>query len=153
MRLRHAAVLACALALAQLGGCSSGRKPYPNDLPTKNVSVRSTLSGVRGALHIHSVDAQCRTEYLGTLDLNQPAVVIGIPADRASYLVFNFSSSSWLRGSHATSHEALLRPRAGHRYEIEASYRNDIYNVVLRELPPKGAARELPLRDLAACVK
>jgi hypothetical protein len=145
------------LALTLVGlamiGCSAGRKPYPDELATKNVSVRPSLSGVRGALHIHSVDAQCRTEYLGTLDLDRPTVAFGIPAERASYLVFNFSSSSLLRGSHATSSETLLRPRAGHRYEIVASYRDDIYNLVLRELPAKGAARELPLRELASCAR
>ena len=143
--------LACAIALALLGGCAGGRKPYPNDLPEKNVSVQPTLSGVRAALHIHGVDAQCRTEYLGTLDLDRAQVPLGLPADRWSYLVFDFSSSSWLRGSHRMTQETLLRPRAGHRYEIEAAYRNDIYNVALRERASKGAARELPLQDFSAC--
>jgi len=145
--MRAALALACLL----IAGCSAGRKPYPEDLAPKNVSVRPALAGVKGALHIHRMDAQCKTEYLGSVDLDQPAVALGIPAGRASYLVFDFSNWSLLRGSHAMSQETLLTPRAGYRYEIEASYRNDIYNVVLRELPPKGAPRELPLRDFSAC--
>jgi len=150
MRLAPAA-LACALAAALLGGCSGGRKSYPNDLPEKNVSVRPALSGVRAVLHIHGVDAQCRTEYLGTLDLDRPSVALGIPADRWSYLVFDFSSSSWLSGSHRMTQETLLRPRAGHRYEIAATYRENIYDVVVREAPPRGQLRPLPLQDFSSC--
>jgi hypothetical protein len=47
----------------------------------------------------------------------------------------------------------LLRTRAGHSYEADVSYKNDIYNVVIREKPPRGAAREVPLLDLASCSK
>ncbi len=140
-----------AAAFALLAACASGGKPYPNDLPEKNVSIRSTLAGVRGALHLHSVDTQCRTEYLGSLELDRPAVAVGIPADRPTYLVFDFSSSSFLRGRGRITQETLLQPRARHRYEIVATYRDDIYNVVVREAPPQGAARELPLRGLASC--
>ena len=139
------------LGLALLAACSAGRKSYPDNLAPKNVSVRPALAGVKGELHIHSMDAQCKTEYVGTVDLDQPSVALGIPAGRPSYLVFNFSNWSLLRGSHAMSHETMLTPRAGYRYEVDASYKNDIYNVVLRELPPKGAPRELPLRDVSVC--
>ena len=145
--------LALAVFCLLIAGCSGGRKPYPDDVAPRNVSVRPALAGVKGTVSVHSVDAQCKTEYLGTLDLDQPTVALGIPSGRPSWLVFNFSNWSLLRGSHAMSQETLLTPRAGHRYEIEASYQNDIYNVVLRELPPKGAARELPLRDFSACSK
>lgn len=145
MRLRAA-------AFALLAACASGGKPYPNDLPAKNLSVRSTLAGVRGALHIHGVDAQCRTEYLGTLDLGQAALAVGIPVERWSYLVFDFSSSSFLGATRGRiRQETLLRPRAHHSYQIDATYRDDIYNVVVRERPPQGALRELPLLDLASC--
>ena len=145
--MRAALALACLLAV----GCSAGRKPYPDDLAPRNVSVRPSLAGVKATVSVHGVDAQCKTEYLGTLDLDQPSVALGIPAGRPSWLVFNFSSSSWLRGSHSISAATLLRPQPGYRYEIDASYKNDIYNVVLRELAPKGAARELPLRGFSAC--
>jgi hypothetical protein len=143
--------LAAALCIFT-AGCSSGRKVYTDEAPLKNISVRPQLSGVRGALHIHSVDAQCKTEYRGTVDLDRASVPVGLPAGRMSYLVFDFSGSSLLRGSHSISSATLLTPRAGHRYEIEASYRNDIYHVALREVPPKGAAREVTLADFASCL-
>lgn len=140
-----------AAVLALLVACASGGKPYRNDLPEKNVSVKPALSGVRAALHIHGVDAQCRTEYLGTLELDRPTVELGIPEDHWSYLVFDFSSSSLLRGSHRMTQQTLLRPRAGHLYEIAAAYRDNIYHVVVREAPPHGRVRELPLQDFSAC--
>jgi hypothetical protein len=47
--------------------------------------------------------------------------------------------------------QTLLRPRAGHLYEIAASYRENIYHVVVREAPPHGRVRELPLQDFSSC--
>ena len=145
--------LACALAVALLAGCAnSGRKPYANEAGAKNLSIRTTVSGVRAALHVYGVDAQCRPHYLGTLDLGQLSVAVGIPADRWSYLVFDFASSSFLGSKRGRiSRDVLLKPRAQYLYEIVATYRDDIYNVVLHERLPHGALRELPLLDLASC--
>lgn len=151
--------LACAVALAFLAGCAgSGLQPYPDELPAKNLSIRtatssgSAFSSVRAALAIHSVDGQCRTRYLGTVDLDRPSVALGIAADRWSYLVFEFASSGFLGGTRGRiSRGIMLRPQTGHRYEVDVSYRDDMYNVVLRERLPRGEMRELPLRDLASC--
>ena len=73
-------LLLAVLCAALLGGCTGGRKSYPDDVSPKNVSVRPALAGVKGALHIHRMDAQCKTEYLGTVDLDQPSVALGLPA-------------------------------------------------------------------------
>jgi len=144
------AVLAGALVL--LTGCG-GLKSYPEDAAPKNLTVRTAASGVRAELDIHSVDAQCRAPYVGTVKLDKPSVAVGIPADGWSYLKFDFASSSFLRGSHQMTKGTLLRTRAGHSYEADVSYKDDIYNVVLREKPARGAAREVPLLDLASCTK
>ena len=144
--------LALAAGLVLLAGCS-GLRPYPEDAAPKNLTVQTKTSGVRAELDIHSVDAQCRAPYVGTVKLNKPSMAIGIPADGWSYLKFDFASSSFLRGSHQMTKGTLLKTRAGHTYEVDVSYKNDIYNVVLREKPPRGPSRELPLLDLAACPK
>ena len=148
---------ACAAALAALGGCS-GLKPYPNDLPAKNLSIRtatssgSAFSSVRAALDVYGVDASCRTQYLGTVELDAPSTTVAIAADRGSVLVFNFMSSSFLGGSRGRiSREVFIKPRADQRYEIDVTYRDDLYDVVLRERLPRGAAREVALLDLSAC--
>lgn len=144
--------LALAGALLLVAGCS-GLKPYPEDAAPKNLTVRTAASKVRAELDIHSVDAQCRAPYVGTVKLDKPSVSLGIPADGWSYLKFDFASSSFLRGSHQMTKATLLRTRAGHSYEADVSYKDDIYNVVIREKPPRGAAREVPLRDLGSCQK
>jgi hypothetical protein len=145
--------LALAGALVLFTGCAGSLRPYPADLAPKNLTVQTKTSGVRAELDIHSVDAQCRAPYVGTVQLNQPSVRVGIPADAWSYLKFDFSSSSFLRGSHRMMKDTLLRARAGHSYEVDVSYQDDIYNVVIREKPPRGAAREVPLLDLGSCTK
>lgn len=144
------AALAVAAALA-LAGCAGG-KTYRDSYATKNLSVR-TASSARAALGVHSVDAQCRIDYLGTVALDRPSAEIGIPAERWSYLVFDFSSSGWFTKQTRITLETLLKPRAGYRYEADVTYRNDIYNVVIREQSPRGGWREVQLLDLAACKK
>ena len=144
-------------AAVLLSGCS-GIKTYPNDLP-KNLQVRteatsgSAFSSMRVALHIHQVDASCRTEYQGTVQLNEPSIGVGVPSGRMSYLVFTFSGSSFLGGSSSsTRYETLLQPRAGYTYEARARYKDGIYHVEIRENDPRrSASREIERRTLADC--
>ena len=144
------AALACAVALAA-AGCAGG-KPYPDNLATKNLSIR-TASTARAAMGVHSVDAQCRTRYLGTVALDKSWAEVGIPTERWSYLVFDFSSSGLFTKNTRTTLETLLNARAGYRYEASVSYRDDIYNVVIREQSPRGPWREVAMRDLTSCTK
>lgn len=148
---------AAVLTLALLASCS-GVKTYPNTLE-KNLEIRTvTKSGsifgkVRASVDVYRVDAHCRLEYEGTVDLDRPVLAVGIPAERPSYLAFNFASSAFLGGARsATSQETLLTPRAGYRYDIDVRYADDIYNVVLRERAPrKNGTRELAITGLDAC--
>jgi len=81
-------VAACLLGAGLLAGCS-GIKTYPDTSP-RNLFVEtearsgSVFGSVRVSVRIHQVDASCRTEYLGTVQLNEPSVAIGIPPDRPS---------------------------------------------------------------------
>jgi hypothetical protein len=145
------------LLVGLLAGCS-GIKTYPNSLD-KNLQVRtstdsgSIFSRVRASLSISRVDAQCRTEYEGTVKLGQGAVQVGIPSERWSYLVFDFSSSGLLSSTSSTMGQAtLLKPRAGYRYDVDATYHDDIYNVVIRE-SRAGASdgRDIAVRRLDTC--
>lgn len=133
------------LLLALAAGCS-GLKTYPTEAGG-NLAVRSQMDReVRAALHIHRVDAQCRTEYLGTVKLDRPSLALALPGGRATYLVVSFDTSSLLGGSRSTSAGALLEPRAGSRYELVARYRDSIYDVALSQ-----DGRALPRRELGAC--
>jgi hypothetical protein len=143
---RHVGCILLGLA----AGCS-GIKTYQESGP-RNVLVRTDASGVEAALDIHDVSPDCRTAYRGTVPLDKASVSVGIPADRLSYLTFNFASSSFLRGSSRSSTGTLLKPRPGYSYEIQVSYRDDIYSVVIRESDPrKSSSRELPRRSLDSC--
>ena len=148
---------ALAVVLVLVGGCSSLR-PYPNVTP-ENVVVKSKLesgsmfASMRGSVHIHEIDSSCHTSYVGTMKLDRASVALGLPAERASYLVFAFDGSSFLGGtSSSTSAGTVLKPRPGYRYEFTVTYKENIYNVVLRESDPRGGgSHELPRQQLKGC--
>jgi hypothetical protein len=138
-------------ALAGAAGCS-GLKTYPNEAP-KNVHVSTQVdSKVRAALHVQEVTGACTTRYQGTVALDRPALDIGIAAEQPTYLVISFDTSSFMAGSRSTSVGTLIQPRTGYEYELAVSYKQDIYNVALREIDRrKGVSRELPRRPMAGC--
>ena len=144
------------MVLAQLAGCA-GRTSYADESATKNVSIHTatsskSFSSVHAILDIYSVDTECRAKYAGTVKLDRPSVAIGIAADRWSYLVFDFASSSFLAGRHGhMSYELFFKPQADHRYEIEVTYHDEIYDVVLGEMQPHGTLREMPDLDREPC--
>ncbi len=145
------------LAAVSLIGCS-GLRPYPNDLE-KNLVIRtdtdagSMFSKVRADVDIFGINADCETEYRGTVSLNEPSVAVGIPPGNLNYMVFVFSNSSFLFGSSSTMrHATLLKTRAGHTYDIEVRYMDDIYNVAINEKHPREPkARKIALRGMGAC--
>lgn len=144
-----ALALCCAGLLAGCGGAIR----YP-DGGEKNLRIRtatasgSALSSVKAVLGVHAVDAQCKLTYEGVVDLDRPLVEVGIPPGRQSYLVFEFASSSFLGGSRGSiKRETLFRPRAGAAYDVQVSYQDDIYDVVIRD----RAGREVALQGLGAC--
>lgn len=138
--------------------CCSGIKPYPNTLD-KNLHIQtetesgSIFSKVWAVVDIYRVDEYCQIEYEGTVNLDKPLVEIGIPSDRLSYLVFSFSSFSFLASSSSTiNHDTLLKPRVGYNYDIKVSYIENIYNVVVWETHShKSTSREIELKDLSTC--
>jgi hypothetical protein len=157
MARRDAQRLAAAMVVMLAAGCS-GLKPYPNDLPIKDVTIRtaasagSVFSSVKVELDVHGVDASCATRYLGTLRLDQPTLALSLPPGRRSLLTFQFLSSSFLGSSRSSiSRQVWITPRPDQRYEIDVTYRDDLYDVVVRERVRNDALREVALRDLSAC--
>jgi hypothetical protein len=145
-----------ALLVGLLAGCS-GIRTYPNGLD-KNLLVHtstdsaSIFSRVRASLSISRVDAQCRIQYEGTVDLDKSPVSVGIPADRWSYLVFDFASSGLFVNSSTTAQATLLKPLAGYRYDVEVTYRDDLYNVIIREAHAgTDHKQDVTLRQLDTC--
>jgi hypothetical protein len=153
---RRRRVFAAMLFIIPLAACS-GIKTYPNNLE-KNLQVRtntnsgSIFSRVRASLNISRVDGHCQTHYEGTVKLAKGAAEVGVPVERWSYLVFDFSSSGLLSTSSTMGHATLLKPRAGYRYDVDVTYRDHIYNVVIRESRTgTNQRREVDLRRLDTC--
>jgi hypothetical protein len=146
--MRGALVLGLAVLLA---GCA-GASRYA-DLPEKNLVIRAEVSGARAVVGVHAVDAKCKLTYKGFVELDEPVVRVGIPAGRPSYLVFEFATSSFWGGTRGSiKRETLLRPLPGASYDIRVTYKDALYDVVIRELPPRGGrAREVEFASLGAC--
>jgi hypothetical protein len=141
-------------AASLLSGCA-GLKTY-SDPARKNLLIRtettseSWFSKVGAVVHIHRVDANCKTEYQGTVDLGKPSVEVGLPVDRASLLAFVFDRSASLGGPIRV--EALLIPRIGHRYQASVSYVDSMHGVVLREVEAgRSSSRETALKSVKGC--
>jgi len=154
---RTSIILASLWTAVFLAGCS-GQKPYQNT-PDNNLHVRTTadsgswFSSVHAAVDIHRVTIDCRTEYEGTVQLSRPTIDVGIPPNRWSRLVFVFSSSSFLGNrSGFMTYETLLKPRSGYQYQVKVTYKDDMYNVVVRETQPDDSTnREIEHKDLRSC--
>ena len=154
---RDSVILAALWTAAFLSGCS-GMKLYQNT-PDKNLHLHtaaesgSWFSSVRAAVDIHRLTADCRTAYEGTVQLNRPTVDVGVPPEWWSRLVFVFASSSFLANrSGSMTYETLLKPRSGYQYEIDVTYRDDMYNVVVRETQPgSSVVHEVQPNDGRAC--
>ena len=58
-------------------------------------------------------------------------------------------SSSTAPGAVLTG--TVLTPRAGYEYELAVRYKQDIYDVAVREIDRKGVSRDLARRPLAGC--
>lgn len=50
------------------------------------------------------------------------------------------------------TYETLLKPRSGYQYEVHVTYKDDMYNVAVREThPSRPVSREIDRKDLRAC--
>jgi hypothetical protein len=117
------AVLATALALA---GCS-GLRDYANEYEKNGViRVRTdpgTLLSKRAIdLNLYTIDTACNATYLGSLQLSNASIDLGLPLDHRVLLAYVFSRSAIIGTSGTTVIEMILTPRRGHRYEFDVSY-------------------------------
>ena len=155
MMKRHIIILLSIYSL--LAGCSwikTYQSPQHKNLHIETeTDSGSIFSKVRAAVDIYRVDADCKTEYEGTVQLKTPSINLGIPSNRLSFLVFVFARSGVLSSTSSTiTYSTLLLPRIDYYYNIKVSYIDDIYNVVILETdPPKKKSREIERKDLNDC--
>jgi hypothetical protein len=153
MRPRTLVLLGAVLAAACGGAVRYADSGEKNLVIRTETSSGSAFSSVKAVLGVHAVDAQCKLAYEGYVELDRPLVQVGIPPGRLSYLVFEFASSSFLGGSRGSiTQETLLRPRPGATYEVRVAYKNELYEVAIRETTQRGGRpRDIELASLSAC--
>jgi len=132
------------LVMTALSGCSS-LKTYP-DNSYKNLTVKTSTSSdsivqdVNVYLHIYTLDKQCKTDYLGTVNLDKPVKKIGLPVNKNLYIDFAFVREGFFsQSSSRISAETLITPRKGYLYEADAYYENNIYDVTITQKKSAGA--------------
>ena len=140
------------LVMLLFGGCASNIKPYRAELP-HNLEIISNTESIEASLHIYSLDKQCKSTYLGSVDLDRDSLQLGIDTGQPSFLVTSFDSSSfWSASSGYMDYGITLIPRKSYRYEIGVSYIDNIYNVKVYEINrSNGIKREMEDRELANC--
>ena len=134
------AVLVVTLSLA---GCS-GLRPYPNTV-AKNAVIHvrtdsgTLLSRTGVELDLYTVDVGCGSKYLGTLELHDASVELGLPLDTQVRLAYVFARSALLGTSGTTTIEMIVTPQRGYRYEFDISYLKTGYTATGRRFAPGQA--------------
>lgn len=122
-----------------IAGCS-GLKPYRSD-HQKNLFItteteKGWFSGVAAELDIYEMQNGCDVDYRGTVDLGDSFVEVGVPEGVPAYLVFRFESSAFLSNTQSSmGYDVALYPEYGQVYDVNVSYRDNIYNVEVAERP------------------
>lgn len=127
-----------------LSGCS-GLKTYPNTLE-KNASIHvrtdggTLLSRIGIALDLYTVDPGCGTQYLGTLELDDSTIELGLPLDQQVRLAYVFSRDALVGTSGTTVIEMMVTPRRGERYDFDVEYLKQGYTATGRVFPAGQAS-------------
>lgn len=144
------------LVALSLGGCS-GLKTYPNAIE-KNalVHVRANRSGLLSrfgvALDLYTVDARCGSRYLGTLELDQATVQLGLPLEQKVLLAYVFSHDAIFGTSGTAVIKMMVTPRRGEHYEFNISYLKEGYTATGQVFAPGNPqARDIEYARLEDC--
>lgn len=138
------------LTAGAASACSSIH-PYMNSAP-ENLTIKPDVRTGSARMHVYEIDNACNASYRGTVELNNLKVKVGIPVNKPSYLVFNFSDSSLFTGSSSVSYDLYLNPKTGYHYEAAVSYADSMYGATIHEQDSRGGARrETPRFVPKAC--
>lgn len=153
-RFLYSAGLLLALSAA---GCA-GIKPYPNPRERNAVlHVRkdfgTVLSKIGIDVDLYTVDAACNAGYLGSLELRDSSVDVGLPLEKRVRLIYVFSRSSILGRRAATVIEMMLTPHEGYRYEFDVEYVKSGYGATGLEFAPgETHGKEIGHAKLSGCI-
>lgn len=140
-----------------LTGCSSITY-YPNEKP-KNLEVRKTikmesfLDGAQIWIKIYELEGKCKTKYQGQLWIKENKTLIGLPINKASYLIVKFYSGGKLTGYNSSvSESAVINIRPGYKYRADVKYVDSSYYLGLSERSINSRKwKPLPVQGLVGC--
>lgn len=98
-----------------------------------------------------SVKDKCWGEYLGTVELEENAVKIGLPVNEPRYLAFFFTDEK--AGGYAVRHISkfmVITAKPGYQYKAEVSYKEGIHYIEVIE-KDGNKERQLPFAKLSRC--
>lgn len=140
-----------------LSGCS-GLKTYPNALD-KNATIHvrtdggTLLSRIGIALDLYTVDPGCGTQYLGTLELDDSTIELGLPLHQQVRLAYVFSRDALVGTSGTTVIEMMVTPRRGERYEFDVDYLKQGYTATGRVFPAgQASGKDIEHSRLRDCI-
>jgi hypothetical protein len=140
-----------------LSGCS-GLRTYPNTLE-KNASIHvrtdggTLLSRIEIALDLYTVDPGCGTQYLGTLELDDSTIELGLPLDQRVRLAYVFSRDALVGTSGTTVIEMMVTPRRGELYEFDVEYLKQGYTATGRVFPAgQASSKDIEHSRLRDCI-
>lgn len=93
------------------------------------------LSRIEVELDLYAVEPGCGAAYLGTVQLDDPTIELGLPLDQKVRLAYVFSRHAIVGTSGTTVIEMMVTPRAGERYEFDVAYLKDGYTATGRLIP------------------
>ena len=140
-----------------LSGCS-GFKTYFNAFD-KNVIIHvrtdggTLLSRIGIALDLYTVDPGCGTQYLGTLELDDSTIELGLPLHQQVRLAYVFSRDALVGTSGTTVIELMVTPRRGERYEFDVDYLKQGYTATGRVFPAgQASGKDIEHSRLRDCI-
>lgn len=139
--MRHR-LLVLLLVTLWLAGCSVAQR-YPNEM-AKNLTVNLHLvknggifTSAEAVVGINNYAKDCTNDYKGYVDLNEGANEIGLQVGQPTVLIVEITHKS-MGSSGGVQRGALITPKAGARYQIDANYVDGMFDFRLYEIGSKG---------------
>lgn len=132
-----------------LASCSNV-KTYRSDIQ-RNFRIEPKVDlGSEFRLDIFDVDSKCEINYVGSVQLDNGSVEVGLPVNRPVYMeLILFKPASLFHSASATVYPMLfMHPRSGQKYVANVSYLDHFYKVQLRE-----GERVIEIKSLETCQK
>lgn len=150
----RAFILPSLLFAAALSGCAS-TKDYASAAP-KNLTLRADVEagGFRvsreAQVGIYRMNGKCPMEYLGSVDLDEKPVQIGLETGHRLYLNFLFMQAN-SRASSTMTWGTVLTPQPGAQYAARVRWGDGMYEARVRETGKGGQVLREFERQSAPC--